>query len=141
LVQSAANAGTFANDVFVFCCSGEEQKRRELEARGVTVEQLPPADGRPDFHIVLRRLGQLEITSLMIEGGAAVNGTALASGVVDKIFLYYTPKILGGTESVPFASGASFRQMNDPLQVNHIHLHRFGKDFAVEGYLHDPYEE
>jgi diaminohydroxyphosphoribosylaminopyrimidine deaminase / 5-amino-6-(5-phosphoribosylamino)uracil reductase len=141
LVQSAANAGTFANDVFVFCCSGEEQKRLELEARGVRVEQLPPVDGRPDIHAILRHLGQLEITSVMIEGGAAVNGTALASGVVDKVFLYYAPKILGGTAPVPFASAAALRQMNDALQVNQLHLHRFGEDFAVEGYLRDPYAE
>ena len=52
-------------------------------------------DGRPDLHAVLRRLGQLEITSVMIEGGATVNGTALAVGIVDKVFLYYAPKILG----------------------------------------------
>ena len=56
------------------------------------------SDGRPDIHAVLRRLGQLEITSVMIEGGAAVNGAALASGVVDKVFLYYAPKIMGAAD-------------------------------------------
>ncbi len=76
----------------------------------------------------------------MIEGGSTVNGMALASGVVDKIFLYYAPKILGAG-SVPFAAGAGSRQMDEALQVKHLHLHRFGEDFAVEGYLRDPYEE
>jgi len=78
---------------------------------------------------------------VMIEGGSTVNGMALASGVVDKVFLYYAPKIMAGAGAVPFASGADFAQIEDIPQVKHLHLHRFGKDFAVEGYLHDPYDE
>jgi diaminohydroxyphosphoribosylaminopyrimidine deaminase/5-amino-6-(5-phosphoribosylamino)uracil reductase len=143
LVQSAANAGSLGSQVLVFCSSGEDKKKRELEARGIRVEQLRPAaaDGRPDLHEVLRRLGQLEITSVMIEGGSTVNATALGSGLVDKVFLYYAPKILGSEGSVPFATGTGFTQVNDPLRVNHLHLHRFDEDFAIEGYLRDPYEE
>src|SRR5579859_4022694 len=89
----------------------------------------------------LRRLGQLEITNVMIEGGATVNWAALAANVVDKVFLYYAPKILAGTGSIPFASGAGFRHMGQAAQVRNVHLHRFGEDFAVEGYLRDPYAE
>lgn len=131
------------NDVLVFCSSAEEQKKTELEKLGVRIEKIPTLemDGRPDLPAILRRLGELEITSLMIEGGATVNWAALAAGVVDKVFLYYAPKILAGTGSVPFAAGAGFRHMSQAAQVKHLHLHRFGEDFAVEGYLRDPYEE
>src|SRR5580693_6791218 len=66
------------SDVLVFCSSAakEKDKKSELEARGVRVEEVPQAasDGRPDIHTILRRLAQLEITSLMIEGGSTVNG-------------------------------------------------------------------
>jgi diaminohydroxyphosphoribosylaminopyrimidine deaminase/5-amino-6-(5-phosphoribosylamino)uracil reductase len=81
----------------------------------------------------------MEITSLLIEGGALVNWTALAAGIVDKVFLYYAPKILAGTGSVPFAAGAGFRRISEAAIVKNITLHRFGEDFAVEGYLRDPY--
>ncbi|MFZ0290552.1 MAG: bifunctional diaminohydroxyphosphoribosylaminopyrimidine deaminase/5-amino-6-(5-phosphoribosylamino)uracil reductase RibD [Candidatus Sulfotelmatobacter sp.] len=142
LVQSVANEGSFNSDVLIFCSSGVEKKKRELEARGVRVEQFPPAtDGRPDIHSILRRLGQLELTSVMIEGGATVNGTALAFGIVDKVFLYYAPKIFASESSVPFATGASFRHMDEAPLVNHLRWHRFANDFAVEGYLRNPYEE
>ena len=50
----------------------------------------------------------MEITSLLIEGGALVNGAALASGEVDKVFLYYAPKILG-EGAVPFIAGEGLR--------------------------------
>ncbi|MGB6802303.1 MAG: bifunctional diaminohydroxyphosphoribosylaminopyrimidine deaminase/5-amino-6-(5-phosphoribosylamino)uracil reductase RibD, partial [Candidatus Sulfotelmatobacter sp.] len=112
LVRSTENEGVCKKDVLVFCSSGDEKKKAELEVRGVRVEQLPAdtPDGRPDFRAILPRLGQLEITSVMIEGGSVVNGAALDSGVVDKVFLYYAPKILGAA-SVPFAAGAGSRQL------------------------------
>ncbi|MFZ0136832.1 MAG: bifunctional diaminohydroxyphosphoribosylaminopyrimidine deaminase/5-amino-6-(5-phosphoribosylamino)uracil reductase RibD [Candidatus Sulfotelmatobacter sp.] len=142
LVKSVGNESARKNDVLVFCSSPDQKKKAELETRGVRIEQLPrdTPDGRPDFRVILRRLGQLEITSVMIEGGSAVNSMALASGVVDKVFLYYAPKILGAG-SVPFATGAGAHQLDKALNVKHIHLHRFAEDFAVEGYLRDPYEE
>src|SRR3954471_18246430 len=132
---------TAKNDVLIFCSFAEEKKRRQLEEHGIRVEQVPlgSSDGRPDLARIIARLGQLEITSLLIEGGALVNWTALAAGVVDKIFLYYAPKILAGGGSVPFAGGEGFRRLSEAAQVKDIVLHRFGEDFAVEGYLRNPY--
>jgi len=129
------------NDVVLFSSSEDKNKKAELEKLGIRVEILPAAevDGRPSLQAILRRLGELEITSVMIEGGAAVNWAALAANVVDKVFLYYAPKILAGTGSIPFAAGTGFRHLNQAAQVKDLHLHRFGEDFAVEGYLRDPY--
>src|SRR5207302_1728116 len=128
---------TAEDDVLVFCSFAEEKKKRELEQRGIRVEQVPLGsnDGRPDLKGVAARLGEMEITSLLVEGGALVNWAALAAGVVDKIFLYYAPKILAGAGSVPFAGGEGFRRLTEAAQVKNIVLHRFGEDFAVEGYL------
>ncbi len=141
LVQSVATERR--DDVLIFCSSADAQKKTQLEALGIRIETLPAVlpDGRPDLPAILRRLGELEITSVMIEGGATVNWTALAANVVDKVFLYYAPKILAGTGSIPFAAGAGFHHMSQAAQVKHLHLHRFGEDFAVEGYLRDPYGE
>jgi diaminohydroxyphosphoribosylaminopyrimidine deaminase/5-amino-6-(5-phosphoribosylamino)uracil reductase len=132
---------TAAKDLVVFCSFAEEKKRQELERLDIRVEQAPlgPANGRPDLRQIAARLGQIEITSLLIEGGALVNWAALAAGIVDKVFLYYAPKILAGTGSVPFAAGVGFRRISEAAVVRNIALHRFSEDFAVEGYLRDPY--
>ena len=70
-----------------------------------------------------------------------INWAALSAGIVDKVFLYYAPRILGGTTAVPFAGGAGFRNHRGAAHVKSIRLHRFGEDFAVEGYLKDPYAD
>ncbi|MGH9493945.1 MAG: bifunctional diaminohydroxyphosphoribosylaminopyrimidine deaminase/5-amino-6-(5-phosphoribosylamino)uracil reductase RibD [Candidatus Sulfotelmatobacter sp.] len=131
------------NDVLMFHSCGDSQKQALLEKSGIRVEKIAniDPDGRPDLDAVLRRLGDLEITSLMVEGGATVNWAALAGNLVDKVFLYYAPKILAGAGSIPFAAGVGFRHMSQAAQVKDLRLHRFGEDFAVEGYLRDPYHD
>jgi diaminohydroxyphosphoribosylaminopyrimidine deaminase / 5-amino-6-(5-phosphoribosylamino)uracil reductase len=143
-------------DVIVFCCFAEEHKRQELGAHGVMVEQVPmrqpledgtipfpsgptASSGRPDLERVMARLGEREITSLIIEGGAMVNWAALSAEIVDKIFFYYAPKIIAGTASIPLALGTGYRRISEAAYVRSLTLHRFGEDFAVEGYLRDPY--
>jgi diaminohydroxyphosphoribosylaminopyrimidine deaminase / 5-amino-6-(5-phosphoribosylamino)uracil reductase len=130
-------------DVLVFCSLAEEEKRKQLVKLGIRVQQLPGAtlEGHPDMAAVLRFLGEMEITSLMIEGGATVNAAALASGIADKVFLYYAPRILAGSASIPFAAGAGFTNIGDAPYIKSMRLHRFGEDFAVEGYLKDPYAD
>jgi diaminohydroxyphosphoribosylaminopyrimidine deaminase/5-amino-6-(5-phosphoribosylamino)uracil reductase len=134
---------TVKDDVLVICSFAEEKKRRQLEEHGLRVKQvgLGAGDGRPGMDQIVACLGEMEITSLLIEGGAMVNWAALAAGVVDKVFLYYAPKILAGTGSVPFAAGPGFRRMSEAARIRSFTLHRFGEDFALEGYLKDPYSD
>ena len=49
-------------------------------------------DGLVDMRELMKRLGELEIMSLLIEGGSSVAGQALKSGIVDKIAFFYAPK-------------------------------------------------
>jgi diaminohydroxyphosphoribosylaminopyrimidine deaminase/5-amino-6-(5-phosphoribosylamino)uracil reductase len=128
-------------DVLIFCCVPDEKKKSRLERLGIRVEQVPEnAQHRPDLNAVLRRLGQLEINSLMIESGSTVNGAALAANAVDKLFFYYAPKILGG-RAIPFAADSTSGDANQARAISRVQFHRFGEDFAVEGYLRDPYED
>jgi diaminohydroxyphosphoribosylaminopyrimidine deaminase / 5-amino-6-(5-phosphoribosylamino)uracil reductase len=146
LPQTSRLVKTAKDDVLVLCSAADESKQREIEQLGVRVERIAPVsetDERPDLTDVMRHLGKHEITSLLIEGGATLNWTALSSGVVDKLFLYYAPKILG-EGSVPFTAsqdaGAQHVSKHGAIQARYLQLHKFGEDFAVEGYLRDPYQ-
>jgi diaminohydroxyphosphoribosylaminopyrimidine deaminase/5-amino-6-(5-phosphoribosylamino)uracil reductase len=121
-------------DVLVFTENPDPARRNELENLGVRVELVPrSSEGPLDLFAILRRLGELEITSLLVEGGSHLNASMLDSGLVDKVFLYVAPKILGDS-AVPFAAG-----LNRSFEFKNRQLHRFGDDCAIEGYLKDPY--
>ena len=96
-------AQTAKDDVLVLCSFAEEKRKGQLQKHGIRVQQISAVagEGRPDMAGIARFLAEMEITSLLIEGGAMVNWAALAAGIVDKVFLYYAPKILAGTGTVP----------------------------------------
>jgi diaminohydroxyphosphoribosylaminopyrimidine deaminase/5-amino-6-(5-phosphoribosylamino)uracil reductase len=81
-------------------------------------------------------LAREKYLSLMIEAGSKVNWSILESGVADKIFFYYAPKILGGLQSLPVAGGVGRRRRKDAIQVRDVRLHSIASDeFAVEAWL------
>jgi diaminohydroxyphosphoribosylaminopyrimidine deaminase/5-amino-6-(5-phosphoribosylamino)uracil reductase len=136
---------TAEDDVLIICSAPNNDARRALEARGIRVQQVSSVSspqisssngGRPDFAAIVKYLGKNKITSVLIEGGSSVSATALQSGEVDKVFLYYAPKILG-EGAIPFIAAQDSPWQ--PRCLQQIEVHRFGEDFAVEGYLHDPY--
>lgn len=128
------------NDVLVVTTSAASSERRKrLESKGVRVEVLESADGRADLRALTALLAKQQYQSLMIEAGSRVNWTALESGVADKIYFYYAPKILGGTQSLPVAGGAGRLRRADAILFHDVKLHRITpNEFAVEAWLEKP---
>ncbi|MCU1327988.1 MAG: 5-amino-6-(5-phosphoribosylamino)uracil reductase / diaminohydroxyphosphoribosylaminopyrimidine [Bryobacterales bacterium] len=124
-------------DLLVATTSAASPERRHaLEARGVEVKVLDGPRGRVDIQDVVAEIGTRRYLSLMVEAGSMVNWAALDSGVVDKVFLYYAPKILGGLQSLPMAGGAGKQKRKDALQLERTKLHPIPPDeFAVEAWV------
>ena len=112
------------------------ERRRRLESLGVRVEVMERKDGRASLQGVVELLARERYLSLMIEAGSKVNWSVLESGIADKIFFYYAPKILGGMHSLPVAGGAGRRRRKDAIRVRSVRLHPVATDeFAVEAWL------
>ncbi len=124
-------------DVLVATTSaGSAERRRKLEAKGIRVEMLEGADGRVSLRGVAELLGREKYLSLMIEAGSKVNWSALESGVADKIFFYFAPKILGGMQSLPVVGGAGRMRRSDAIRFRDVKLHSItANEFAVEAWL------
>jgi len=72
----------------------------------------------------------------MIEAGSKLNWAVLDSGIADKVFFYYAPKLLGGIESLPIAGGAGRRSRRDAVRLRNVRLHPIPPDeFAVEAWF------
>ena len=126
-----------AGDLLVVGTSAAPAERRKaLESRGVRVLILDGRDGRSDLRAAIEAVAQQQYLSVLIEAGAKVNWAALETGVADKVFFYYAPKILGGLESLSMAGGVGRRRRADAIRIDRTELHRIAPDeFAVEGYI------
>ena len=126
-----------SNDLTVVTTSAAPDERRlALERAGVQVIVLDGPGGRTDFKAIVQWLAEQKYLSLMIEAGSKVNWAALEAGIVDKIFFYYAPKILGGMHSLPVAGGAGRPRRVDAIRFHNVKLHDIAPDeFAVEAWL------
>lgn len=113
----------------------DSQKRSAIEKRGVRILEAPLEGGRISMAKLMEQLGEMGITSLLIEGGGRVIASALHSGIVDKIAFFYAPKILGGDDGIPICRGKGPATMKDSIAVKNISVRRFGDDVMVEGYI------
>jgi diaminohydroxyphosphoribosylaminopyrimidine deaminase/5-amino-6-(5-phosphoribosylamino)uracil reductase len=126
-----------AGDLLVISTSAASaDRRRALEKKGIEVKAFDGPKGRVDIRDVVSLLGERRCLSAMIEAGSKVNWAALEAGAVDKVFLYYAPKILGGLASLPMAGGTGKLRRADAIQLERTTLHPILPDeFAVEAFI------
>jgi diaminohydroxyphosphoribosylaminopyrimidine deaminase/5-amino-6-(5-phosphoribosylamino)uracil reductase len=146
-------------DLIVFCGrNAPNDRQRALRQRGVVVEPLPVltpaqrgADARRpqlDLRAVLKRLGDLEMLSVLIETGPGLNGAFLQAGLVDKVVLFFSETELGEA-AIPFAEGgpspfALVEKLRDIDRCDFVSDLTNGArqvDACVRGTLHDPWAE
>jgi len=110
------------------------EKAAELEARGAEILYCRSLDGRVDIEDLMQKLGGRGIDSVLIEGGAAVNASAFALGIVNKAVFYIAPKIICGEKSKTAAGGEGVARLEDayPLVIDSVE--RVGEDLKVTAY-------
>ncbi len=84
---------------------------------------------------LMKALGKLDISSVMIEGGSSINASALADGIVDNLMIFIAPMIIGGTDSILSIGGKSPASLSKALRMKNIHVKKIGEDILFEGYL------
>lgn len=110
------------------------QKKMRLEEKGIKIIELPAKNNLINLDILMDTLGSMGITSLLIEGGSRVIASAFSHKIVDKIFFFYAPKILGG-DGISICRGPGPDFMRDSVAVKEIGIQKFGDDILIEGYI------
>jgi diaminohydroxyphosphoribosylaminopyrimidine deaminase/5-amino-6-(5-phosphoribosylamino)uracil reductase len=126
---------TAYQDVLIFFSHAEAAAQKALEARGVRLQQIAHRGPRISLQDALVRLAEMQITNVLLEGGAEVYTSALNQGLVDKLTLFYAPTFFGKA-AVPMLSA-----IDGLPQIEDYSLTQFGRDFALEARLHDPWSE
>jgi len=123
-----------ASETFIICgYSAPERRRKALEKVGVRVLEAPAGGRGIALDPLMDRLGAMGITSLLIEGGGRIVASALKEGIVDRVYLFYGPKILCGDDGVAMCRGPGPERLADAISIRNLQLHRFDDDVLIEG--------
>ncbi len=115
----------------VDCAEQALQPYRELGTEIVQVERS--ADGFLNLKAAMSQLGAMNLQSLLLEGGSALGGAMLRSGLVDKMMLFIAPKLLGGSDGHDLFSGVGVAAMREAYRLTDMQVTRSGDDILIEG--------
>jgi len=120
----------------VFCSNQADPRTQlKLERMGLHVIRMDcPSDLVP-LETVLDILGRMEICSLLVEGGGEINGYLLEHDLVDKVYWFIAPKIIGGRDAPSPVGGQGRVLMQEALELKSVEMQSFGADILITGYI------
>lgn len=107
-------------------------KARRLEKRGVCVMLCPEKDGRVDLGRLFSRLAGERITSVLLEGGAELIGSALKAGLVDELNVYIAPLILGDIKARSSVVGLNILDVAKAKAFHLTSMEQLGRDILLK---------
>jgi diaminohydroxyphosphoribosylaminopyrimidine deaminase/5-amino-6-(5-phosphoribosylamino)uracil reductase len=112
-----------------------QEKLSALRAAGVEVLVLDSKEERVDLRQLLAALAKRKISSVLVEGGATLNAALLTEGLVDKLYWFIAPKIVGGVAALGPVGGRGIEEMSQALLLEDICVEPVGDDFLFSAYV------
>ncbi|MEW5785009.1 MAG: bifunctional diaminohydroxyphosphoribosylaminopyrimidine deaminase/5-amino-6-(5-phosphoribosylamino)uracil reductase RibD [Bacillota bacterium] len=128
------NPGSRARTLLAVTGAASPEKCAALREKGVEIAILPDREGRVDLAALLRKLGEMEITAVLAEGGGTLNYSLLQAGLVDKLFIFIAPLIFGGRQSPTAFGGEGIVSVDRAWPVEHLEMKQFDQDLLLIGY-------
>lgn len=83
--------------------------------------------------LLLKTLHEREITSILVEGGGKINHSFLKAGLVDKIYTFIAPRILGGNDGISVYNGTGPESMKNIKELKNVQYKTLGDNILVIG--------
>lgn len=129
LARSAAEAR-----VLVFADkTALDGRQKRLETLGVEVVATPRGEYGMDLGYVLEDIGSRGIRGVLVEGGGDTAGRFLRDGLVDKMTVFYAPKVLGA-EGVPMIGALGLTSVQDAPRFSVSGMEPLDDDLTVTFY-------
>lgn len=111
-----------------------KDKILKLQAQDVDVIVVDKDENdKVDIEKLLDILGQKNICSILVEGGATLNGSFVAKKLVDKVYFFIAPKIIGGKEAKTPVAGTGILNLQEALTLKDIQFEKLEEDILIIG--------
>ena len=124
-----------AGTIIATLATAPKARIKKLHAAGADVLLVRSNHGRVDLKDLLKKLGARDIMSVLIEGGAEINASAVKAGIVDKVVMFIAPMIMSGTNSLCSVGGVSPARLIHAVRLTGITSRFVGQDLMIEGYV------
>lgn len=121
-----------AHTVIATTKGASARKVARLKAQGIDVLVLPTTGGHVSLPVLWTRLGQLGITSLLVEGGSDLNAAVLRAELPQRLMCYVAPLLLGGQDAKGLFGGESPRRLQDAVSLKNLRIEPIGRDMLVQ---------
>lgn len=107
----------------------------QLTERGIEVLRLPgmPESNHINLQTLLATLGKRDVQSVLIEGGQTMLGSFLDAGLIDEVWAFVAPMLIGGQDALPAIGGIGTDRLDDALRLQHIATEVLGDDLLIRG--------
>lgn len=89
---------------------------------------------RVNLHKLLEMLGEMEVTSVLVEAGSTLSTSFIKQNLVDKFLIFIASIIIGGNESFQTIGDLGIEKIMDVNRLNISNLERMGDDILIEAY-------
>lgn len=127
IAQSAANIPTW-----IATSSQDLDKIEVLKEKGCKILRVKNEGKHIDLKALMVLLGEMKMDSILLEGGGALNFSALNSGIVNKVEVYVAPKIFGGEGAKPPVGGIGVDEPDQAFQLVRKDMKLVGEDLWLE---------
>jgi diaminohydroxyphosphoribosylaminopyrimidine deaminase/5-amino-6-(5-phosphoribosylamino)uracil reductase len=114
---------------------GQETENRKILAQKAKILEVKEKAGQVNLRDMMKKLAQLEISNILVEGGGTLIGSLFDEGLVDKVLFFISPKIIGGKEAISSVMGKGISRIDSAIKLKDLSFKRLGEDFLIEGYL------
>ena len=112
----------------------DKDKILKLQAQDVDVIVVDKDENdKVDIEKLLDILGQQNICSILVEGGATLSGSFVAKKLVDKVYFFIAPKIVGGKEAKTPVAGTGILNLQEALALKDIQIEKLEEDILIIG--------
>ncbi len=119
-----------ASPLIIFTASDNQQKINELIKNGVEVIK-EKGKTKININFVLKKLGEKNITSILVEGGSEVLWSFFEQNLVDKFYKFMAPKIIGGKNSFSIIGGEGMANIEDAIKMKWEQIKMIGDDILI----------
>jgi diaminohydroxyphosphoribosylaminopyrimidine deaminase/5-amino-6-(5-phosphoribosylamino)uracil reductase len=109
-------------------------KAAQLQDAGIEIIELGGNPQKLAVKKALEILGEREVCSILLEGGAELNAYMIEHKLINKVYWFIAPKIIGGRNSPSPIAGQGIELMDNALCLHNVDMQRIQDDILITAY-------